>query len=146
MCFKQERAISILNGKPLKLLDLFIYFSSDISSTESDVKCILKAWTAIDKLSIIWKSDLSDKTKGFLPSCDCVSPAVRMHHLSTNKMDEEKAWWEVHKNAICCFGQTLEATSYKKSFCTATYLPSHTPSKKNKTYWRSKDKLISDIQ
>ena len=37
MCFKQDRAISTLNGKPLKLIDLFTYLGSNISSTESDV-------------------------------------------------------------------------------------------------------------
>ena len=34
----------------------------NISSTESDIN-IGKAWTAIDRLSIIWKSDLFDKIK-----------------------------------------------------------------------------------
>ena len=39
--FKQEGAISTLSGKPLKLVDKFTYFSSIISSTESDVNiCI----------------------------------------------------------------------------------------------------------
>ena len=37
---------------------------SSVSSTEKDIDTRLtKAWTAIDKLSIIWKSDLTDKTK-----------------------------------------------------------------------------------
>ena len=35
--FKQEVAISTSCGKPLKLLDQFIYLSSHISSTESDI-------------------------------------------------------------------------------------------------------------
>ena len=35
-----------------------------ISSTEKDIDTWLtKAWTAIDKLSVIWKSDLTDKMK-----------------------------------------------------------------------------------
>ena len=35
-----------------------------VSSTEKDIDTRLtKAWTAIDKLSVIWKSDLTDKTK-----------------------------------------------------------------------------------
>ena len=36
MCFNQDGAIS-LNDKSLKLVDEFIYLSSNISSTESDV-------------------------------------------------------------------------------------------------------------
>ena len=35
-----------------------------VSSTEKDIdRRLTKAWTAIDKLSIIWKSDLTDKMK-----------------------------------------------------------------------------------
>ena len=64
MCFEREVAISILNGCPLKLVDKFKYLGSSISSTENDVNvCLAKTWTAIDWLSIIWKSDLSDKIK-----------------------------------------------------------------------------------
>ena len=37
MCFKQGIAISILNGKPMKLVNQFKYFDSNISSTKSDV-------------------------------------------------------------------------------------------------------------
>ena len=37
---------------------------SSVSSTEKDIDTRLtKAWTAIDRLSIIWKSDLTDKMK-----------------------------------------------------------------------------------
>ena len=58
MCFKWE-AISTLSGWPLKLVDKFTYLSSNISSTESDINiCLAKVWTTIDRLSIIWKSDL----------------------------------------------------------------------------------------
>ena len=45
-------------------MDQFTYLSSNISSTESDVSmCSTKAWDAIDRLSIIWKSNQSDKIK-----------------------------------------------------------------------------------
>ena len=41
-----------------------IYLGSSVSSTEKDIDMRLtKAWTAIDWLSIIWKSDLTDKMK-----------------------------------------------------------------------------------
>ena len=49
---------------PLKLVDPFLYLGSNISSTESDVHIRTeKTWTAIDRLSIIWESDFSDKIK-----------------------------------------------------------------------------------
>ena len=43
---------------------IFTYLGCSVSSTEKDIDTQLtKAWTAIDKLSIIWKSDLTDKMK-----------------------------------------------------------------------------------
>ena len=43
----------------LKLVDKFTYLGSSVSSTEKDIDTRLtKAWTAIDRLSIVWKSDL----------------------------------------------------------------------------------------
>ena len=48
----------------LKLVDKFTSLGSSLSSTEKDVYTRLtKASTAIDKLSIIWKSNLTDKMK-----------------------------------------------------------------------------------
>ena len=65
MCYNQTGDITTLNGTPLKLVDKFIYLGSSVSSTEKDIDTRLtKAWTAIDSLSIIWKSDLTDKMKG----------------------------------------------------------------------------------
>ena len=62
--YKQTGDISTLDGTSLKLVDKFTYLGSSVSSTEKDIGTRLtKAWTAIDKLSIIWKSDLTDKMK-----------------------------------------------------------------------------------
>ena len=64
MCFNQTGDISTLNGNPLKLIDKFTYLGSGVSSTETDINTQLpKARTAIDRLSVRWKSDLSDKIK-----------------------------------------------------------------------------------
>ena len=61
---KKEVAISTVSGKPLKLADQFTYLNSNISPTESYMNiCIGKAWAAIDRLSIIWKFDISNKIK-----------------------------------------------------------------------------------
>ena len=51
-------------GTPLKLVDKFTYLGSSVESTEKDIETRLtKAWTAINRLSTIWKSDLTDKMK-----------------------------------------------------------------------------------
>ena len=64
MCFNQAGDISTQEGTSLKLVDKFTYLGSSVSSTEKDNDPRLtKAWTAIDELSIIWKSNLTDKMK-----------------------------------------------------------------------------------
>ena len=53
-----------LNSSSLKLVDKFTYLGSSVSSNEKDIKTWLaKAWTAINGLLVIWKSDLTDKMK-----------------------------------------------------------------------------------
>ena len=48
----------------LFLVDKFTYLGSSVLSTEKDIDTRLtKVWTAIYRLSIIWKSDLTDKRK-----------------------------------------------------------------------------------
>ena len=74
-----------LDGTSLKLVDKFTYLGSSFSSTEKDIDTRLtKAWTAIDRLSIIWKSDLTDKMKRFLLGSGRVDTAVWMHYLDAN--------------------------------------------------------------
>ena len=64
MCYNQTGDISTLDRTSLKLVDKFTYLGSSVSSTENDNDTRLtKAWTAIDRLLIIWKSDLTDKMK-----------------------------------------------------------------------------------
>ena len=71
MCYNQTGDISTLDGTSLKLVDKFTYLGSSVSSTEKDIDTRLtKAWTAIDKLSIIWKSDLTGR----------VDTAILMHN------------------------------------------------------------------
>ena len=43
-----------------------------------------------------------------LPSCIHVSITTWLHHLDLKKMLGEKARWELHKDAMCCFEQVLE--------------------------------------
>ena len=64
MCYNQTGDITTLDGTPLKLVDKFTYIGSSVSSTEKDIDTRLtKAWTAINRLSITWKLDLTDKMK-----------------------------------------------------------------------------------
>ena len=64
MCYNQTGDISTLDGTPLKLVDKFTYLGSSVASTEKDIDTRLtKAWTAINRLLNIWKSDLTDKMK-----------------------------------------------------------------------------------
>ena len=64
VCFNQKGDISTLNSGSLKLVDKSAYLGCIVSSAENDINIHLaKTWTAIDKLWIIWKSNLSDKIK-----------------------------------------------------------------------------------
>ena len=64
MCLNQTGDMSTQGGSSLKRVDYFTYLGSSVSSTEKDIDTQLaKAWTAIDRLSVIWKSDLTDKMK-----------------------------------------------------------------------------------
>ena len=64
MCYNQTGDISTLERTPLKLVDKFTYLGSSVELTEKDIDTRLtKAWIAIDRLLIIWKSDLTDKMK-----------------------------------------------------------------------------------
>ena len=64
MCYNQTGDISTLDGTSLKLVDKSTYLGSSVSSTEKDIDTRLtRALTAIDRLLIICKSDLTDKMK-----------------------------------------------------------------------------------
>ena len=64
ICFNQTGDISTVGGSSLKLVDKFTYLGSSVSSTEKHIDTQLtKTWTALDNLSDIWKSDLTDKMK-----------------------------------------------------------------------------------
>ena len=81
MCLNQTGDTSTLNGSALKLVDKFTYLGSSVSSIETDIDTrIAKAWTAIDRLLVVWKSDLTDKMKRSF-----FQAAIWMHHVDANK-------------------------------------------------------------
>ena len=81
MSHNQTGDISTPDGTSLKLVDKFTYLGSRVSSTEKDIGTQLtKAKTAIDRLSIKWRSDLTDKIKrSFFQAA-----VVWMHYLDVN--------------------------------------------------------------
>ena len=84
ICFNQKDNIFTQKGGPVKLVDKFTYFGSSVSRTENEINTRLaKVWTVIDNQSVIWKSDLTDKTKRrFFPNRGCVNAAIWMHHMN----------------------------------------------------------------
>ena len=89
--------------------------------------CLVKAWNAIDRLLIIWKSDLSDKSKWDF--FQAVTVSVLLYECTIKMLTK------LHKNAACSLEQILEVIPHK----TVTGLPSHKPLK-----MRSKDEHISN--
>ena len=115
MCFNQTGDISILDGSSLKLVDKFPNLGSSVSSSKKDIDTRLtKAWTAIDKLSIIWKSDLTNKMKrSFFQAAVVSIVPIWMHYLDANKTTGEKARRQLLKNAASNIEKVLEATPHK---------------------------------
>ena len=64
MCFNQSGDISTLNDSSLKLAHKFTFLGSIVLFMENDINTRLaKACTAIGKLLLVWKWDLSDEIK-----------------------------------------------------------------------------------
>ena len=64
MCYNQDGPIETLNKTPIKKVDDFAYLGSNIAFTEKDVLIrISKAWSALDRLRVIWKSTLLEQIK-----------------------------------------------------------------------------------
>ena len=63
MCYNQTGDISTLDGTPLKLIEIHLPRRQGLSTEKNIDTRLTKGWTAIDMLSIIWKSDLTDKMK-----------------------------------------------------------------------------------
>ena len=115
MCYNQTGDISTLDGTSLKLVDKFTYLGSSVSSTEKDIDTRLtKAWIAINRLSIIRKSDLTDKMKRSFFQAAVVS--ILLYGCTTwtlTKRLEKKLDAELHKNTAINIEQVLEATPHK---------------------------------
>ena len=116
--FNQTGNISTLNGSFLKLVDKFTSLRCSVSSTGTEIYMRLaKAWTAIDRLSVIWKSDLTDKMK-----CSFFQAAVLLILLYGCTTWTLTKWME--KKLDGNIEQVLEATPPQSSNYTTTYHPS----------------------
>ena len=108
MCYNQTGNISTLDRTSLKLVDKFTYLGSSVSSTENDIDTWLtKAWTAINKLSIIWKSDLTDKMKCSFFQAAVIS--ILLYGCTTWTLTKR----QLHKNVVSNIEQVLVATPDK---------------------------------
>ena len=151
MCYNQTGDISTLDGTSLKLVDKFAHLGSSVSSTEKDIDTRLtKAWTAIDRLSIIWKSDLTDKMKRSFFQAVVVS--ILLYGSTTwtlTKRIEKKLdgnytrilrailseSWRKHPTKQQLYGRLPSIMKTIK--IRRTRLAGHC--------WRSRDELISDV-
>ena len=88
---------------------------SSVSSTEGDVDMLLaKEWTAIRRLSIIGKSDLSDKIKlDFFQEVVVSTLLCGCTIWTLTKRIEKKLDRNCFKNATSYTEQILEATPYE---------------------------------
>ena len=151
LCYNQTGDITVLDGTPLKLVDKFIYLGSSLSSTEKDIDTRLtKAWTAIDRLSIIWNKDLTDKMKRSFFQAAVVS--ILLYGCATwtltkrfeKKLDGNytrmlrailnKFWWQ-HPTVHQLYGHLPPIKKTIK--VRRTRHAGHC--------WRSRDELISDV-
>ena len=115
MCYNQTGNIATLDGASLKLVDKFTYLGSSVSSNEKDIDTRLtKAWTAIDRLSIIWKSDLTDKMKRSFFQAAVVS--ILLYGCTTwtlTKRPEKKTRRKLHWNVESSIEQVLATTPHE---------------------------------
>ena len=151
MCFNQTGDISTLDGTALKLVDKFTYLGSSVSSTEKDIDTrLMKAWTAINKLSIIRKSDLTDKMKRSFFQAAVVS--ILLYGCTTWMLTKR-----LEKKLDSNYTRMVQAILNKswRQHPTRHQLYSHLPPIRKTIQvrrtrhaghcWRSRDELISDV-
>ena len=118
---------------------------SSVSSTERDINTRLaKAWTAIDRLSVIWKSDLTYEIKcGFL----LVVVSILLYGCITWTLNKR-----MEKKLDGNYTRMLRVISNKswRQYSTKQQLYGHLPIQVRRTRhaghcWRSKGELISDV-
>ena len=151
MCFNQKGDISTVDETSLKLVDKFTYLGSSVLSTEKDIHTQLtKAWTAIDRLLIIWKSNLTDKMKRSFFQAAVVS--ILLYGCTTWTLTKR-----LEKRLDGNYTRILRAILNKswQQHPTMHQLYGHLPPIKKTIQvrrtrhaghcWRSKDEIVSDV-
>ena len=151
MCYNHTGDISTLDRTSLKLVDKFTYLGINVSSTEKDIDTQLtKVWTAINWLSIIWKSDLTDKRKRSFFQAAVVS--ILLYGCTTWMLTKR-----LEKKIVGNYTRMLRAILNKSWWQQPTrhQLYGHLPpimktiqvrqTRHAGHCWRSRDELISDV-
>ena len=121
MCFNQRGYITTLKSSLLKLVGKFPHLGSHVSSTKNGINMWLaKALIAIDRLLVIWKSDLTDKIKCSFFQATVVS--VQLYRCTTWTLTKSLAAITLE----CCklYWTSPGCNTLQDSSCTATYHPS----------------------
>ena len=152
-CFFTWNSFYLLNDPHIYIyiFDKFTYLGSSVSSTEKDIVTRLtKAWTAIDRLSIIWKSNLTDKMKCSFFQAAVVS--ILLYGCTTWTLTK---WLE--KKLDGNYTRMLRAILNKswQQYHARCQLYSHLPpitktiqarrTRHAGHCWRSKDEIVSDV-
>ena len=146
MCFYQTGDISTLNCSSLKLVDEFTYLRSSVSSTKTDTDTRLaKAWTAIKRLSVIWKSDLTNKMKrSFFQAAVMLLLLYGCTTWTLTKLMEKKLNGNYTRMLRAILNKSWRQHPYGRlQPITKTIKIRWTRHAGH--YWRSRDKLISDV-
>ena len=152
ICVKTKRATLPHYTEPLwGEWDKFTYLGSSVSSTEKDIDTRLtKVWTAIDRLSIIWKSDLTDEMKRSFFQAAVVS--ILLYGCTTWTLTKR-----LEKKLDGNYTRMLRAILNKswRQQPTRRQLYGHLPlipktiqvrrARHAGHCWRSKDELVSDV-
>ena len=150
MCFNQTGDISTLDGPSLRLVVHLPRKQCLINRKKNMDTRLTKAWTAIDKLSIIWKSDLTDKMKRSFFQAAVVS--ILLYGCTTWTLTKRP-----EKKLDGNYTRMLRAILNKpwRQHLTKHQLYSHLPPIKKTIQvrrtrhawhcWRSRGELISDV-
>ena len=151
MCFNKAGDISTQDGTSLKLVDKFTYLGSSVSSTKKDIDTQLtKTRTPIDMLSVIWKSDLTDKMKRSFFQAAVVS--ILLYGCTTwtlTKRLEKKLDGNYTRMLQAILNLSWRQHPIKHQLY--GHLPHITKTIQVRRarhaghYWRSRDELISDV-
>ena len=123
MCLNQRVDISTQNGSSLKLVVKFTYLGSSVSSTKTDINTgLAKAWTASNRLSVIWKSDLTDKMK--LSFFQVAVVSILLYGCTTWMLIWRKSLTATAQECCEQYWTSPGGGTPQSRSCTATYHPS----------------------